>query len=68
MAFFSDGTKANSMSHIKQLEDNFVLRGVLMQLQLAIALRSLTVPAARSRTSAIQHDLNDYNPSKAAFI
>jgi hypothetical protein len=45
MPFFSD----NSVSDIKLLEADFVSRGVPKQMQLAIALRSVTGPAARYR-------------------
>jgi hypothetical protein len=68
MPFFSDCRKTNPMSHIKQLEDYFVLRGVRNQLQLAIALRSVIDPGAQSWISAISRDLTDYDQLKAAFI
>jgi hypothetical protein len=68
MPFFSDSRKINPMSHIKQLENYFELRGVPKQLQLAIALRSITDPAAQSWISAISQDFSDYDQFKAAFI
>jgi hypothetical protein len=66
MHFFSGGRKTNSMTLIKQFEDYFVLSGVLKQLQLATALRPVTVPTVRSWMSAISHDLNEYKSSSAA--
>jgi hypothetical protein len=67
LPYFDDSSKINSMYHLKQLDEYFTLKGVPKEMQLAIALRSITDPTAKDWVSAVSHTLNDYSQFKSAF-
>jgi hypothetical protein len=67
LPYFYDSSKINAMCHLKQLDEYFTLKGVPRELQLAIALRSITDPTAKDWVSAVSHTLNDYSHFKSAF-
>jgi hypothetical protein len=53
---------------LKQLDEYFTLRGVGKQMQLAVALRSITDASAKSWVSAIAHNLQFYDQFKVTFV
>jgi hypothetical protein len=55
------------MYRLKQLDEYFALRGVPKEMQLAIALRSMTDPTGKDWVSAMSHTLSDYSQFKSAF-
>lgn len=61
LPYFDDSSKFNAMYHLKQLEEYFNLKGVPKEMQLPIALRSITDPTAKDWVSAVSHTLNDYS-------
>jgi hypothetical protein len=67
LPYFDDSIKINAMCHLKQLDEYFTLKSVPRELQLAIALRSITDPTAKDWVSAVSHTLNDYSQFKPAF-
>jgi hypothetical protein len=67
LPYFDDSSKINAMYHLKQLDEYFTLKGVPKEMQLAIALRSITDPTAKDWVSAVSHTLNDYSQFKSAF-
>jgi hypothetical protein len=68
LPYFQDSTKINAVFHLKQLDEYFTLRGVGKQMQLAVALRSITDASAKSWVSAIAHTLQTYDQFKVAFV
>jgi gas vesicle protein len=64
---FDDSSKVNAMFHLKGLDEYFILKGVPKRMQLAIALRSITDPTAKSWVAAVSHTLADYDQFKSAF-
>jgi hypothetical protein len=56
------------MCHLKQLDEYFALRGVPREMQLAIALRSITDPTAKDWVSMVSHTLSEYSQFKSAFV
>jgi hypothetical protein len=67
LPYFDDSSKINAMCHLKELDEYFALKSVPRELQLAIALRSITDPTPKDWVSAVSHTLNDYSQFKSAF-
>jgi hypothetical protein len=67
LPYFDNSSKINAMYHLKQLDEYITLKGVPKEMQLAIALHSITDPTAKDWVSAVSHTLNDYSQFKSAF-
>jgi hypothetical protein len=67
LPYFGDSSKINAIYHLKQLDEYFALKGVLKEMQLAIALRTITDPTDKDWVSAVSYTLNDYSQFISAF-
>jgi hypothetical protein len=67
LPYFVESSKINAMYHLKHLDEYFALKSVQKEMQLVIALPSITDPTAKDWVSAMSNMLNDYSQFRSAF-
>jgi hypothetical protein len=67
LPYFNDSAKVNAIYHLRQLDEYMKLKAVPQQLQLAIALRSITDPLGVQWVSSVVPTIHNYEQFKMAF-